>query len=458
MITLKFLADQAIAEGFDKLAAGTVVLDTEGRVLLLRRRADDVLPGLWDYPAGGLEPGEDPLIGAVRELYEETGLRRSDLDTDLAYVRALDFVNTRGRRTRQFVFTATVPAGTQVRLAEHDAATWAEPDRLPPTSDGYREVLDHLLRLRTRPRWQPVGSYVQGLAGFTAYGCFYVTDEDDRPLCLRSALNPEDWQWPGGDTDPGETPWDTALREFREELGFDLAEVNPEIVDERRLLAVVHLDPTPQWPTQKVGHIFHGGRLTREQLDRIVLDPAEHTTWDVDSLHGWSGRMRPADYLRLMQTDRARRSGQTLVVERSDQGALDRHGAPRDFEGVTVFVTDPDRTRLLLNLRDDRPDIAYPAMWTPIGGWREGRENAFEAGAREVLEEAGIHIRDLRTIPGPRHESLHETNVPLHAVFDGTDADLVLGEGQAVRLVPLAEVASLDVPPYLDHYLRLLEA
>ena len=30
---------------------------------------------LWELPAGKLEPGEDPLTGAQRELEEETGYR-----------------------------------------------------------------------------------------------------------------------------------------------------------------------------------------------------------------------------------------------------------------------------------------------------------------------------------------------------------------------------------------------
>ncbi|GAB7185752.1 NUDIX hydrolase [Kitasatospora sp. Ki12] len=93
MISYKLLAEQALAEGVQKLAAGTVVRDQQGHVLMLRRKQDDVLPGLWDYPAGGLNDGEDPRDGGIRELVEETGIHCPDIE----YVRALDFVNTRGR-------------------------------------------------------------------------------------------------------------------------------------------------------------------------------------------------------------------------------------------------------------------------------------------------------------------------------------------------------------------------
>lgn len=48
-----------------------VVLLHEGSVLLVRR-ADN---GRWTLPAGILEPGEEPAIAAVREVFEETGVR-----------------------------------------------------------------------------------------------------------------------------------------------------------------------------------------------------------------------------------------------------------------------------------------------------------------------------------------------------------------------------------------------
>ncbi len=44
------------------------------RVLLIHRRRDPH-QGLWVAPGGKLEPGESPHEGAVREIYEETGLR-----------------------------------------------------------------------------------------------------------------------------------------------------------------------------------------------------------------------------------------------------------------------------------------------------------------------------------------------------------------------------------------------
>jgi 8-oxo-dGTP diphosphatase len=54
-------------------AAGILVRDDEGRVLLVRRKIDP-FRGLWTMPAGFIEYGEEAAGTAVRELEEETGL------------------------------------------------------------------------------------------------------------------------------------------------------------------------------------------------------------------------------------------------------------------------------------------------------------------------------------------------------------------------------------------------
>ncbi|MFJ9540984.1 NUDIX hydrolase [Streptomyces sp. NPDC101225] len=59
----------------DKRLAAAVVMDDDGRVLLVRRsETEKFLPRVWGVPCGKLEPGESARDGALRELKEETGL------------------------------------------------------------------------------------------------------------------------------------------------------------------------------------------------------------------------------------------------------------------------------------------------------------------------------------------------------------------------------------------------
>jgi 8-oxo-dGTP diphosphatase len=54
-----------------RVAAGAVVFDAEGRILLVRQGYGDFL---WDIPAGAGDPGESAQDTAIRELREEAGL------------------------------------------------------------------------------------------------------------------------------------------------------------------------------------------------------------------------------------------------------------------------------------------------------------------------------------------------------------------------------------------------
>ncbi len=60
--------------------AGIMVLNDKGLVWAGRRISQgnsefDGSPQLWQMPQGGIDEGEAPLAAAVRELYEETGMK-----------------------------------------------------------------------------------------------------------------------------------------------------------------------------------------------------------------------------------------------------------------------------------------------------------------------------------------------------------------------------------------------
>jgi 8-oxo-dGTP diphosphatase len=60
--------------GTTRVAAYCVCLDGDDRLLLTRLNDVTTRPGAWTLPGGGLDFGEHPEAGAVRELREETGL------------------------------------------------------------------------------------------------------------------------------------------------------------------------------------------------------------------------------------------------------------------------------------------------------------------------------------------------------------------------------------------------
>ncbi|MGR4884447.1 NUDIX domain-containing protein [Streptomyces sp. LARHCF249] len=56
-----------------------LALDEAGRVLVLSQYRHPVRRRLWELPAGLLDvPGENPLLGAERELYEEAHVKAED--------------------------------------------------------------------------------------------------------------------------------------------------------------------------------------------------------------------------------------------------------------------------------------------------------------------------------------------------------------------------------------------
>jgi ADP-ribose pyrophosphatase YjhB (NUDIX family) len=56
-----------------RIAAYNVCLDDAHRLLMCRLSNITERPGAWTLPGGGIDFGEHPEAGALRELHEETG-------------------------------------------------------------------------------------------------------------------------------------------------------------------------------------------------------------------------------------------------------------------------------------------------------------------------------------------------------------------------------------------------
>jgi 8-oxo-dGTP diphosphatase len=56
------------------LVVAAALVDDRGRVCIARRPEGKAMAGLWEFPGGKVEAGEDPELALVRELSEEIGV------------------------------------------------------------------------------------------------------------------------------------------------------------------------------------------------------------------------------------------------------------------------------------------------------------------------------------------------------------------------------------------------
>ncbi|HEX8528337.1 RNA pyrophosphohydrolase [Allosphingosinicella sp.] len=124
--------------------AGVMLLNREGKVFVAQR-IDSTLEA-WQMPQGGLEEGEDPQDGALRELEEETGIDRDKVEIlarcplELTYDLPGELVGKmwkgKWRGQRQHWFLARfLGRDEEIDIAtatpEFRAWKWAEPAELP---------------------------------------------------------------------------------------------------------------------------------------------------------------------------------------------------------------------------------------------------------------------------------------------------------------------------------------
>ncbi len=117
-------------------------------VLLIRRSAGRILPGLWQCVSGSLEDGETVALGALREVREETGFGSDDIEAFFD----LDLVNQFHEPSMDGIVTAAVfavrlrPDAEPALSHEHDAARWVPiaTALVEVVWPGYRTALDRI--------------------------------------------------------------------------------------------------------------------------------------------------------------------------------------------------------------------------------------------------------------------------------------------------------------------------
>ncbi len=206
------------------LVSGILPVREDGRMLLLQRPA-----GTWEPPAGRLFTGEGFEDGAVRELYEETGLLvtpRHILGTwvgEAPQGGLLAAVTYIGRTLEKDIKLSHEHLGYRwVTLEEWLALpSWWSPENI-------RRVAGHLRVLPKEPLPEPSPPKLHGDGGVVnarlGAGTVLVDLEGDEPraLLLRRRKPPVGlWENPGGLLEPGEDFMACARRETLEETGLD---------------------------------------------------------------------------------------------------------------------------------------------------------------------------------------------------------------------------------------------
>jgi 8-oxo-dGTP diphosphatase len=101
------------------------VIEEAGRILVTRRPAGSHLAGLWEFPGGKADPGEDRVTALRRELREELGV-------EARVGEAIDTVEWEypGRRLRLVFFRCAIEG--EPRPLEGQEMAWVAARDLDP--------------------------------------------------------------------------------------------------------------------------------------------------------------------------------------------------------------------------------------------------------------------------------------------------------------------------------------
>ena len=149
-----------------RLGVGVVLFHPDGRVFAGMRI--DNPEDAWQFPQGGIDDGEDPLVAARRELWEETGVTTADLLAESEDWLIYDLPDSlipkvwkgryRGQKQKWYAFAFTgTDADVNIATEHPEFRAWAwlplteMPDRIVPFKRAlYEQVVAAFLPLAQR--------------------------------------------------------------------------------------------------------------------------------------------------------------------------------------------------------------------------------------------------------------------------------------------------------------------
>ncbi len=115
------------------IVVAAAVLVEKGRVLLTQRKRGAHLEGLWEFPGGKVEDGEDPKDALARELREEVGI-----EADVGEIVEVTFHRYESKSVLLLFYAASRrPGSPEPRAIDVAALEWGDagaldPARFPP--------------------------------------------------------------------------------------------------------------------------------------------------------------------------------------------------------------------------------------------------------------------------------------------------------------------------------------
>lgn len=107
-----------------KLVVAALVRDGT-TILMSRRRPDQPMPNLWEFPGGKVEPGESPTAALAREVREELGC-----EVDVGRIHEVVFHAYPEFDLYMLVYEARIVSGA-ARAVDVAEIAWVEAARLP---------------------------------------------------------------------------------------------------------------------------------------------------------------------------------------------------------------------------------------------------------------------------------------------------------------------------------------
>ena len=112
----------------------------------------------------------------------------------------------------------------------------------------------------------------------------------------------------------------------------------------------------------------------------------------------------------------------------------------------------------VLQLRDNKPNIAAPGKWSLFGGMVESGESPREALVREIQEELSIKLSNFRPFWVVNRFSDFLQELITYNIFESDITDLwgnhYLMEGQATNYFDYQELAGLDLTSVVSEILN----